>query len=158
LGLIDTSGHSRHSSRTSRRLALGRVIGTSMISSLLQGRSILIVEDEPLIVLDMTRILQNHGIHVTSTNTLKHAMLLVEHDGLDMAILDHALGRDDNSCALYARLATRSIPFLIYSGYSRIDGAPIDTPFLQKPATEEDFIAAIERTVTSPAPTPKQGS
>jgi hypothetical protein len=48
----------------------------------LEGRSILIVEDEPLIVLDMTNTLACTQAQITSTNTLKHALLLVEHDGL----------------------------------------------------------------------------
>ena len=56
----------------------------------------LIVEDEPLIVMDLTQALERTGAAVTSTNTLKHALLLVEHDGLSVAILDHALG-DDSS-------------------------------------------------------------
>ena len=41
--------------------------------------------------------------------------LLVEHDGLSAAILDHALD-DGNSSLLYARLKERGIPFVIYSG------------------------------------------
>jgi hypothetical protein len=44
----------------------------------LQGHSILIVEDEPLIVLDMTQSLSCTQAQITSTNTLKHALILVE--------------------------------------------------------------------------------
>ena len=93
----------------------------------LQGRSILIVEDEPIIVMDLTQALEHTGAAVTSTNTLKHALLLVEHDGLSAAILDHALG-DDNSTLLYKRLKERGIPFLIYSGFPKIEGAPHGRP------------------------------
>ena len=39
------------------------------------------------------------GAALTTTNTLKHALILVEHDGLSGAILDHALG-DGNSSLL----------------------------------------------------------
>jgi DNA-binding response OmpR family regulator len=77
----------------------------------LQGRSILIVEDEPLIVMDITLAFEHTGAELTTTNTLKHALLLVEHDGLSAAILDHALGRD-NSTLLYKRLNERGIPFM----------------------------------------------
>ena len=82
----------------------------------LQGRSILIVEDEALIVMDLTMALENAGAEVTSTGTLKHALLLVEHDGLSAAILDHGIKGGDSSL-LSRRLKERGVPFLIYSGY-----------------------------------------
>ena len=103
-----------------------------MSPSLLQGRSILIVEDEPLITMDLTLALETTGASVTSTNTLKHALLLVEHDGLSAAILDHALG-DDNSSLLYKRLNERGIPFMIYSGFPRIEGASHGALHMQNP-------------------------
>ena len=53
----------------------------------LDGRSILIVEDEPLIVMDITQEFEATGAALTSTNTLHHALTLVEHDGLSAAIL-----------------------------------------------------------------------
>ena len=85
----------------------------------LEGRSILIVEDEPLIVMDITQEFEATGAALTTTNTLHHAMILVEHDGLSGAILDHALG-DGNSSLLCARLKERGIPYLIYSGFPRL--------------------------------------
>jgi hypothetical protein len=51
---------------------------------------------------------EHTGAELTTTNTLKHAFLLVEHDGLSAAILDHALG-GDNSSLLYERLKRRGI-------------------------------------------------
>ena len=93
----------------------------------LEGRSILIVEDEPLIVMDITQEFEATGAALTTTNTLKHALILVEHDGLSGAILDHALG-DGNSSLLCARLKERGIPFMIYSGYNTVEGACARTP------------------------------
>jgi CheY-like chemotaxis protein len=52
----------------------------------LEGRSILVVEDEPFIVLDITPQFEVTGAALTTTNTLKHALILVEHDGLSGAI------------------------------------------------------------------------
>ena len=88
----------------------------------LEGRSILIVEDEPLIVMDITQAFEVTGAALTTTNTLKHALILVEHDGLSGAILDHALAMA-NSSLLCARLKERGIPFMIYSGYDTVEGA-----------------------------------
>jgi DNA-binding response OmpR family regulator len=109
----------------------------------LTGRSILIVEDEPLIVMDITQALEDSGAELTTTNTLRHAMLLVEHDGLSAAILDHALG-DGNSSLLYARLKERGIPFVIYSGFERGVVSCKDAPHISKPASHEVLLAAME--------------
>ncbi len=99
----------------------------------LRGRSILVVEDEPLIVMDITLAFEHTGAEMTTTNTLRHALLLVEHDGLAGAILDHALP-DGDSSLLCARLKERNIPFLIYSGFPKADGACRDALHDMKPA------------------------
>jgi DNA-binding response OmpR family regulator len=108
----------------------------------LQGQSILIVEDEPLIVLDVTQALEAAGASVTSTNTLQHALILVEHDGLSGAILDHALG-DGDSSRLCSRLNERGVPFIIYSGFTAFDGECGLAPRLSKPATDEQLVTAM---------------
>lgn len=99
----------------------------------LRGRSILIVEDEPLIALDIVQAFEQAGAHVTLTNTLRHALVLVEHDGLSAAVLDHVLG-DGDSDMVCKRLKERAIPFVYYSGFSRLQGACKDAPHVQKPA------------------------
>jgi DNA-binding response OmpR family regulator len=107
------------------------------------GRSILVVEDEPLIVMDITQAFELTGAEVTSTNTLRHALLLAEDDGLSAAILDHALG-DGDSSELCARLKERGIPFMIYSGYEKLEGACKGAPHVNKPARDGELVAAME--------------
>ena len=109
----------------------------------LQGRSILIVEDNALIVMDLTMALEDAGAALTTTNTLKHALLLAEHDGLSAAILDHSLG-DGDSSLLCKRLNERGIPFMIYSGYPKSKDASEDQVYLSKPASHEVVVAAVE--------------
>jgi DNA-binding response OmpR family regulator len=117
-----------------------------MSSPTLEGRAILVVEDEPLIVMDITTALEPTGAALTTTNSLKHALLLVEHDGLAAAILDHALG-DGDSSALYARLTERGVPFMIYSGMAHIDGLGKGVPYLAKPASPAQLVAAVENLI-----------
>lgn len=109
----------------------------------LKGSSILIVEDEPLIVLDITTAFADTGAHMTATNTLEHAMVLIEHDGLSAAILDHAL-LDGDSTSLCTRLTERRIPFLMYSGFATLDGPCKGAPHLVKPATHAQLLDAME--------------
>jgi DNA-binding response OmpR family regulator len=108
----------------------------------LKGRSILIVEDEPLIVMDITQAFEGTGAALTTTNSLHQAMVLVDHDGLSGAILDHSLG-DGDSSLLYARLKERGVPFLIYSGFEKVEGA-CDVPHISKPAAPGELVAAME--------------
>ena len=109
----------------------------------LAGRSILIVEDEPIIALDIATAFQNAGAQVTTTTTLDHAETHVEHDGLAAAVLDHGLG-DGNSSSLCERLAERGIPFVIYSGFGTIDeGACRKAPHIVKPAHPATIIATV---------------
>ena len=115
----------------------------------LTGRSILIVEDDPIIVIDITQAFEDSGAELTTTNTLRHALLLVEHDGLSVAILDHALG-DGNSSLLCARLRERGIPFIIYSGYEKVEGACQGAPHITKPASHQVLRAAVEDLIRGP--------
>ena len=109
----------------------------------LEGRSILIVEDQPLIVMDITQEFEATGAALTTTNTLKHALILVEHDGLSGAILDHALP-DGDSSVLCARLKERGIPFMIYSGFTTVGGACAGAMHIAKPAAQGALVAAME--------------
>jgi len=112
----------------------------------LEGRSILVVEDEPLIVMDITQAFEGTGAELTTTNTLRHALILVEHDGLSGAILDHALG-DGDSSQLYARLKQRGIPFMIYSGFDTDGGVCEGALHVRKPAAPGQLVAVMERLI-----------
>src|SRR6185437_3143104 len=111
----------------------------------LSGRSILVVEDEPLIVMDISLAFEHTGAQLTTTNTLRHAMIIVEHDGLAGAILDHALP-DGDSSFLYARLKERGIPFIIYSGFRKVEleGPYQDVPLLAKPANPTILVGMMQ--------------
>jgi DNA-binding response OmpR family regulator len=79
------------------------------------------------------------GAEVTTTNTLKQALTLVEHDGLTAAILDHAL-RDGDSACLRKLLRERDIPFVVYSGFGEA-ALRTDVPLVKKPASADVLVA-----------------
>ena len=118
-----------------------------MRSPTLKGHSILIVEDEAIIVMDLTMALEDAGAEVTSTGTLKHALLLVEHDGLSAAILDHGL-KDGDSSLLSRRLKERGVPFLVYSGYTA-EAIKQGVPYISKPASHAELVAGVEDLIQS---------
>ena len=61
------------------------------MNAILQGRSILIVEDEPLIAMEIVRAFESAGARVLKTSTLREALVVVEDDDLSAAVLDHGL-------------------------------------------------------------------
>jgi DNA-binding response OmpR family regulator len=109
----------------------------------LRGLSILVVENELLIALDIARALESAGANATMTTTARHAMILVDHDGLAGAIMDHGL-TDGDSTAICARLKERGIPYISYSGYSSVAGADPDAPFISKPVNMNVLMSALE--------------
>src|SRR5678816_2633844 len=110
----------------------------------LRGRSILVVEDEVLIGMDIRNALEAAGAFVTATTTVRHALILIEHDGLAAAIMDHALA-DGDSAEVCARLTARGIPYVSYSGYDPVKGASPDAPFVSKPASMDTLLGAVEK-------------
>jgi DNA-binding response OmpR family regulator len=114
-----------------------------MIRQTLAGRSILVVEDEPLIAMDIATEFESRGARVVQTHTLREAVDLVEEDGLSAAILDHGLP-DGDSTKLCERLAQKRIPFVTYSGYHRLDGACTKGAVVEKPAPPSVLVTMVE--------------
>ena len=108
----------------------------------LRRRSILIVEDEPLIALDVERFLQAAGARVLSACTLTRALHLVERAGLSGAVLDYGL-TGGNRGPVCERLQQRRIPFLIYSGYPDLRQKFPNAVILLKPAPLNDVTEAL---------------
>lgn len=118
----------------------------------LEGRSILIVEDEPLIALDLTEAFEPTGAELTTATTVQHAMRLILRERLSAAILDNALP-DGDSSALCELLTERGIPYIIYSGYG-VDGQPAckDAPFLTKPAHPDVIVTMMQHLILQQPP------
>lgn len=80
------------------------------------GRSILIIEDEPLIAMMLEDFIESLG-HVTaaSADNLEDALACVKRGGFDLAILDVNLGTSE--CWPVAdALEARRIPFVLATG------------------------------------------
>jgi CheY-like chemotaxis protein len=114
----------------------------------LWGRSILVVEDELLIAMEIVAALEKAGAHATMTTTVRHALILIEHDGLSGAIMDHGLS-DGDSTNLCARLKERGIPYISYSGYVADAGADQAAPHITKPVHMDVLMSALEELLPS---------
>ena len=98
--------------------------------------------------MDIAGALEKAGAHATMTTTVRHALILVEHDGLSGAIMDHALS-DGESTALCAQLKERGIPYISYTGYLAVAGADPAAPHIAKPVHMDTLMSALEELLPS---------
>jgi DNA-binding response OmpR family regulator len=108
----------------------------------LAGRSVLIVEDEPLVALDIIRAFQGAGAQVKAAPSLARAKCLVEEDDLSAAVLDFGLA-DGDAGALCYRLFERNIPFVLHSGYGHVGDVCRSGIIVPKPAHPATLIDAL---------------
>ena len=109
------------------------------------GRTILIVEDEPLIAMMLEDFLESLGHNVAGTcDSVAGALDKVEKGGFDLAILDVNL-KGENVWPVASRLRERKVPFVIATG-GHVDPPPAefnDAPVIEKPYTVDRVTPAI---------------
>jgi CheY-like chemotaxis protein len=107
----------------------------------LSGLKILVVEDEPLIAMDLADLLRGFGGSVVGPAlNLKQGMRLIEAETIDGAILDVNLA-GEKVFPLADALAGRSIPFVYVTGYSSmLRPGNHGRPVLQKPYKNQDLL------------------
>jgi CheY-like chemotaxis protein len=113
-------------------------------NSQLGGRIVLVVEDEPLVGLEITETLSACGAQVVSASRVADAIKSVDLQRISSAVLDVKLGGED--CAvLCEHLSQRDIPFVFYSGYSTAPDGWQHVPIITKPGQLNQIVAAVER-------------
>jgi CheY-like chemotaxis protein len=107
-------------------------------------KSVLIVEDDPIIADAMARLVEdNLDCNTTTAGTAAGAMALLDAD-VDFGILDVQVA-DGTSYPVATELAHRHIPFIFVSG-SDPRQLPADlagTPFFRKPIFPEHFLQVV---------------
>jgi CheY-like chemotaxis protein len=115
----------------------------------LNGKRVLLVEDEALVAMLVEDMLADEGYQVAATaSRLGEAMALAADPGLaiDIAILDVNLAGEP-VFSVAEVLARRGVPFAFATGYGA-GGLPEGwrgRPTLQKPFTAADVHAVLER-------------
>ncbi len=112
---------------------------------MLEGRSLLVVEDEMLVLLHIEDTLADLGCRsVSAAATIDQALELIKSQTFDAAMVDVNLG-GRKSYPVADALAARGVPFLFSTGYgaqSLIDGYR-DRPVLRKPYREAELVATL---------------
>lgn len=121
-----------------------------MVTPMLSGTSILIVEDELIIALGLAVTVEDAGGSVIGpTSTVQHALQLIAEFHPMAAILDANLA-DRDVTPLALELYKRNVPFVLHSAV----GAPVqlasalaNLPIVMKPAPPDEVIHALIRVV-----------
>src|SRR5262245_58568670 len=106
------------------------------------GRSILVVDDNPIIAMDVVQCLQAAGAFVSEARSLCDALSKVESPQLSAAVLDHALN-DGDASQICDRLDKRNIPFVVYSGYDYVEGPCSEGEHVRKPVPPKVLVQAV---------------
>lgn len=112
------------------------------------SRSILIVEDEPLIAMMLEDVLDALGHQVVGTaDSVEDALARVAEGGFDVAIVDVQLRGGAKVWPVADRLADAGIPFVLATG-GHVDAPPerhAAAPVLAKPYTIDAVEPALEQ-------------
>ncbi len=109
--------------------------------------SVLVIEDEAVVAIDLEIALEEMGHRVVGAGTLEEGERAVEAHDFDLAILDVNLN-GELSYPLAAALEAKSVPIVFLTGYGA-DGLEPEwrtRPVLQKPMKREALARLVQQT------------
>jgi DNA-binding response OmpR family regulator len=115
-----------------------------------ENPTVIVLEDEMLIAMDVESILSDAGFNVATTTTCAEAESLLETVTPDAVVLDVHLS--DGECVDFAtKLVSRSIPFIVHTGaYAPTHHEIFNRGVVvEKPANSDELVAAVKSLLTS---------
>ena len=111
--------------------------------------TILLVEDEPLILMDLEFAAEDEGCQVVCATSCAEGLRAIEDtDFIAVAVLDVSLKDGENCAAVARRLDELGIPYLLHSGDLDRHNETVrrlGAPLFPKPASAQQVIAAAIR-------------
>ena len=106
--------------------------------------SVLVVEDEAIILLDLESSLLDAGVaNVRTATTVAAAMALLDTARFDAAVLDLHLGADTWTYDIARRLRDAGVPFVLSSGTVAVVDGFDEVPLIGKPYRTEELLSAL---------------
>src|SRR5512133_2975316 len=112
---------------------------------------ILIIDDEEVLRDVMSAVLKREGFDVALAATAEEGLAIVESDDIDLVILDIMLpGMDGHEALRNIKEMNASIPVIIVTAYSSIDGAILAMRngafhYIPKPFKNEEVIITVNK-------------
>lgn len=116
---------------------------------LIAGKRVLLVEDEPIVAMDVEDMLLELGFEVKGPYLrLSAALEAAATENIDLAVLDINLNGEESYPAAQA-LRDRSVPFIFATGYGQRETPFSGTPILAKPYRIQELEAALLKALES---------
>tara|TARA_R110002072_G_scaffold9518_34_gene46101 strand:- start:2770 stop:3168 length:399 start_codon:yes stop_codon:yes gene_type:complete len=132
---------------------------------LAETHTILLVDDEPLILMDLEMAAEDRSLGYLSAPSVERALALIEtgDPAIDLAVLDFTLLHGTDCLPIARRLQQLGIPFIVHSGdldRSEKGLGDLDAVLVQKPAHSDKVIAAalVEMKASGDRPRPLAAS
>lgn len=114
----------------------------------LSGRTVLIIEDEALIALDLETVLEDQGATTVTARTVAEALSALEAPHISAAILGHTLLFGDTADVRW-RLKEKGVPFIAYSVIPGLPSLADAAAHVHRPAEEKSLIAAVAKVLAN---------
>lgn len=110
---------------------------------MIEGKRILVVEDEFIVAAMLCDTLEDHGAEpLGPIGRVGEGLEVIAAGGFDAAVLDWNLA-GESGLPLAKALAERSIPFVIATGYGSVEPPFHDRPILSKPYVTSQLIEKL---------------
>jgi PAS domain S-box-containing protein len=109
---------------------------------------ILFVDDDPLIAMSTTEMLEDLGHQVIGASSALHALdILKSEQPIDLMVTDHVMpGMTGIELAAATRQVRPSLPILLATGYAELpEGTQVDLPRLAKPYHQDQLRDRLEQ-------------
>ncbi len=110
---------------------------------MIDGKRILVVEDEFIVAAMLCDTLEDHGaVPLGPVGRVAEGLVMIAEGGIDAAVLDWNLAGEPGT-PLAEALAERGIPFVIATGYGSVEPPFADRPILGKPYISSNLIEKL---------------
>jgi DNA-binding NtrC family response regulator len=117
------------------------------MASRLRGRTILVVEDEPLTALDLTHVFRDMGAQVVTCRSLQNAQAVVQKHQWSAAVLDYALC-DGNCASLCEWMLEHDVPFVVCTVHENISQSCRKGVHMLKPVDMDKLVDTVAQLAT----------
>ncbi|HUD94393.1 response regulator [Sphingobium sp.] len=107
-------------------------------------RTVLVVEDEPLVAFDNEHALEQAGYRIAATvDEYGHAVRVIDDGGVDLVIADVTLHGKKSGIDVARHAAAQGLPVLFVTARCPVDARSLAIGCLAKPYAPRELIAAI---------------
>lgn len=110
---------------------------------MIEGKRILVVEDEFIVAAMLCDTLEDNGaLPLGPVGRVSEGLAMIDSEEIDAAVLDWNLA-GESGVALAHALRDRDIPFVIATGYGSVEEPFSDRPILGKPYVSAHLIEKL---------------